>query len=171
MLGLVPFHFQRISTVADRYLYLAMLGPAVALAWWACRFPLRHVLGVAVAGSVGLGTLSCLQAAYWCDGRTLFHPHPCRQPAARWPDIIWESLPPGPRHHAEAVAHFRAGLAVHGEFPELDVELGSAALFALHKVDEATEVLRKAADRYPQVATVQHNLANILAAKVRPRRP
>src|SRR5205814_471550 len=29
-LGLVPFDYQRYSTVADRYLYLAMLGPAVA---------------------------------------------------------------------------------------------------------------------------------------------
>jgi tetratricopeptide (TPR) repeat protein len=30
--GLVPFAYQSISTVADRYLYLAMLGPALALA-------------------------------------------------------------------------------------------------------------------------------------------
>ncbi len=32
--GLVPFTFQYISTVADRYLYLSMLGPALALAWF-----------------------------------------------------------------------------------------------------------------------------------------
>lgn len=31
--GLVSFYFQRISTVADRYMYLAMLGPALGLAW------------------------------------------------------------------------------------------------------------------------------------------
>ena len=29
VLGLVPFGFQDISTVADRYIYLAMLGPAM----------------------------------------------------------------------------------------------------------------------------------------------
>lgn len=33
VLGFVPFEYQRISTVADRYLYLAMFGPALALAW------------------------------------------------------------------------------------------------------------------------------------------
>jgi len=33
VLGFVPFTFQEISTVADRYLYLAMLGPALAVAW------------------------------------------------------------------------------------------------------------------------------------------
>jgi tetratricopeptide (TPR) repeat protein len=32
VLGLTPFAFQRYSTVADRYMYLAMLGPALALA-------------------------------------------------------------------------------------------------------------------------------------------
>ena len=32
MLGLMPFGFQEISTVADRYMYLALLGPALALA-------------------------------------------------------------------------------------------------------------------------------------------
>lgn len=32
MLGLVPFNFQVVSTVSDRYLYLAMIGPALAFA-------------------------------------------------------------------------------------------------------------------------------------------
>ncbi len=32
-LGLTPFVFQVYSTVADRYLYLALLGPALGLAW------------------------------------------------------------------------------------------------------------------------------------------
>jgi tetratricopeptide (TPR) repeat protein len=32
MLGFVPFYFQNISTVADRYAYLALLGPALAFA-------------------------------------------------------------------------------------------------------------------------------------------
>lgn len=31
--GLVQFQFQNWSTVADRYLYVSMLGPAVAVAW------------------------------------------------------------------------------------------------------------------------------------------
>lgn len=31
-LGLIPFNFQLVSTVSDRYLYLAMIGPSLALA-------------------------------------------------------------------------------------------------------------------------------------------
>jgi protein O-mannosyl-transferase len=38
VLGLVPFDFQRVSSVADRYVYLAMIGPALALAWLVNRF-------------------------------------------------------------------------------------------------------------------------------------
>jgi len=30
--GLVPFVFRKNSTVSDRYVYLSMLGPALALA-------------------------------------------------------------------------------------------------------------------------------------------
>ena len=37
VLGLIPFDFQHYSTVADRYAYLAMLGPAIALAWGLTR--------------------------------------------------------------------------------------------------------------------------------------
>lgn len=33
VLGLAPFDYQRYSTVADRYLYVGMLGPALALAF------------------------------------------------------------------------------------------------------------------------------------------
>ncbi len=33
VLGFLPFEFQSISTVADRYLYLSMLGPALALSF------------------------------------------------------------------------------------------------------------------------------------------
>src|SRR5207237_1334575 len=33
VLGLVPFHFQAFSTVADHYLYPAMLGVALVAAW------------------------------------------------------------------------------------------------------------------------------------------
>ena len=32
VLGLIPFAFQRYATVADRYVYISMLGPALALA-------------------------------------------------------------------------------------------------------------------------------------------
>ena len=72
VLGLVPFHFQRISTVADRYLYLALLGPAAAWAWWLSRCPIRWVFRANLALIVSLGWMSFIQASYWRNDRTLF---------------------------------------------------------------------------------------------------
>lgn len=35
VLGMIPFQYQDYSTVADRYAYLALLGPVWCVAWWA----------------------------------------------------------------------------------------------------------------------------------------
>ncbi len=65
MLGLIPFDFQRNSTVADRYVYLAMLGPALALAWFMVRHGsvLKYAV-VAVALSL-YGVASFMQTGHW----------------------------------------------------------------------------------------------------------
>ena len=75
VLGLVPFDFQMTSTVADHYLYLAMLGPALAAAWalgsWrlSVRWPGRGA-AVVVLGLLAGRTIH--QAGYWRDSRTFF---------------------------------------------------------------------------------------------------
>ena len=62
-LGLTPFTFQVYSTVADRYVYLALLGPALGLAWGLTRLALlprprprlaARALCVCVLGLLGL---------------------------------------------------------------------------------------------------------------------
>jgi hypothetical protein len=58
-LGLVPFNFQVVSTVADRYAYLALIGPALALAMvvvrirtpW-CGVPAALVVALLAAGTM-----------------------------------------------------------------------------------------------------------------------
>jgi tetratricopeptide (TPR) repeat protein len=64
VLGLLPFDFQQYSTVADHYAYLAMFGPALALAGLALhlrgfygRLPLI-LLFVLLAAQSGLQTIS-----------------------------------------------------------------------------------------------------------------
>lgn len=77
VLGLVPFTFQAYSTVADHYLYLSMLGPALAVAMilsvagmvrtkaailrWGSGFALLILAGLTVA-----------QTRYWHDSISLF---------------------------------------------------------------------------------------------------
>jgi Tfp pilus assembly protein FimV len=72
VLGLVPFVFQYISTVADRYMYLSMLGVALAGSWLLSRMKPRVAMTVACVLLVALGIRSYLQASTWADSRTVF---------------------------------------------------------------------------------------------------
>jgi tetratricopeptide (TPR) repeat protein len=51
VLGLIPFGFQEISTVADRYAHAALIGPAIAIAWlivnyrWWVTVPALFIVG------------------------------------------------------------------------------------------------------------------------------
>ena len=73
-IGLVPFAFQHLSTVADRYAYLPMIGIAIAAGWMAVR---PDSSGWLWRGSVGVVLLlwavaSCLQCAQFRDTASLF---------------------------------------------------------------------------------------------------
>ena len=80
-LGLVPFLFQSFSTVADRYLYLALLGPALALAWALSRTPGRWVPLLCCLILVALAGRSMTQIPTWASSETLF-----RQALIVYPD-------------------------------------------------------------------------------------
>ncbi len=75
VVGFVPAGRQAI---ADRYLYLPMIGPAVMVAWGARdlirRTPTARVGGwmAAVAMVVALMVITWRQIGYWSDTRTLF---------------------------------------------------------------------------------------------------
>ncbi len=71
VLGFVPFAHQDISTVADRYVYLAMLGPALALAAWLSARRRIVAWGSATIALVVFAALSFVQAGTWRDTRTL----------------------------------------------------------------------------------------------------
>lgn len=71
VLGFSPFGFQRISTVADRYAYMAMIGPALWLAQLIIRFPRR---GAWIAAALLIVTAMCIsfeQTAVWENSLTL----------------------------------------------------------------------------------------------------
>ncbi|MGB7158748.1 MAG: tetratricopeptide repeat protein [Tepidisphaeraceae bacterium] len=73
VLGLVDFHFQRYSTVADRYVYVSMLGVAMAIAFVLTRVRRPAVArGAWMVTVVALAAVSIRQSAYWRDTATLF---------------------------------------------------------------------------------------------------
>ncbi len=76
--GVIPFNYQNTSTVADRYLYVAMLGPALIIAWLLAQ---RHAwqpstqkvaIGSCVAILAMLSMQSYRQCGHWRDDVTLW---------------------------------------------------------------------------------------------------
>jgi tetratricopeptide (TPR) repeat protein len=68
VIGIVPFTFQYYSTVADRYVYLAMLGPAMAVAIALKAIRPRPALLFALSSVLLLlAVLSVVQLRHWQD--------------------------------------------------------------------------------------------------------
>jgi hypothetical protein len=71
-LGLIPYAYQTFSTVADRYLYLALLAPALAISLLLTRRPPRLVLLIAAILLIPFTILTNLQSRTWHDTESLF---------------------------------------------------------------------------------------------------
>lgn len=72
MLGFARFEFQIHSTVADHYLYLAMLGAAIAAARVVALRPSPAVVATCAVVLAALSVLSMLQLRHWRDSEALY---------------------------------------------------------------------------------------------------
>ena len=71
-LGLVPFNFQVVSTVADRYAYPALLGPALALAMVIAQTRRVWVAAAGMAWVAAMGALTVQRLPLWSEDVKLF---------------------------------------------------------------------------------------------------
>jgi protein O-mannosyl-transferase len=72
VLGFTPFMFQEVSTTADHYLYLAMLGPALFVAWLMDRYRGRIPIAIAATALLLLTLRTITLEPVWQNTRTLF---------------------------------------------------------------------------------------------------
>ncbi len=72
VLGFVGFEFQQISTTADHYLYLPMLGVAVFIAWTLTIIKSSSKTLFAVLILIAMAARTVLQEPAWQNTRTLF---------------------------------------------------------------------------------------------------
>jgi len=72
VLGLVAFVYQDYSTVADRYMYLGMLGPALTLAVVLSRLSSRNATIAAGIALVALTAVTVVQVGRWQNSFSLF---------------------------------------------------------------------------------------------------
>lgn len=123
VLGLVPFDFQEKSTVADHYVYLAMLGPALALAWVVSRSP-RLVVPVTIV-LVALGVRTWFQTWHWRNGMTAYRHGVAVNPQSWWlrGAVAFELEKSGQLD--EALAEFERCLAIAPQYAAAHAHAGS----------------------------------------------
>jgi len=166
VLGLIPFSFQRYSTVADRYVYLAMLGPALALAWgltWPKKY-FAAVGGVILLGLFILG--SVIQIPYWQNNETFFE-HALKINS----DSSFSHNNLGLVHAehgrpVEAIHHYTEALRIEPEFPVAHLNLANA-LLAQGKSLEAMQHYAEAIRIVPVYARAHTNMGIALAKQKR----
>ncbi|MDX6766819.1 MAG: tetratricopeptide repeat protein [Candidatus Methylacidiphilales bacterium] len=157
-LGLMPFYFQNISTVADRYQYAALAG--LCLVWGELLDRTRHrvarLAGVAVA--VALGILACAALPRWKDSGALFL-HTLQHNPESWLGHVNYGSYLAEKHQEEgALHHYQEALRINPHFFGIRMALGQQ-LLRLDRKEEGLAQLQAAAVMDPLNAVVRMNLA------------
>jgi tetratricopeptide (TPR) repeat protein len=157
VLGIVPFDFQEYSTVADHYLYLSMLGAALAGA-----VALIHVhrqagmaIGAGVIVALGIGTF--LQAQRWHDTASLMRHTVSLNPRAWMALNNLAAVEVQQGRWSEAEAHARQSIAVRPNFEQSHYHLGCVLLERNDPAGAAEQFERAIAIR-PELVEAHMNL-------------
>ena len=70
--GIVPFAFQHVSSVADHYAYLPLVGIAIFLGFLVVRLPEKLAIGIVLVLSVYLTVISLHRVPIWRDDKALY---------------------------------------------------------------------------------------------------
>src|SRR5438046_674295 len=142
VLGLVPFDFQYYSNVADHYLYLPMIGPALGLAAaWGRLAPLarRAVLPVALAS---LLASSFVQASHWKDDATLYAHTLALNPRSFMAHNNTGQMIAEEGRFEDALSHYRAALEAYPGWQDALNNIGNV----LHKEGRHDDAIRNDTD-------------------------
>jgi tetratricopeptide (TPR) repeat protein len=142
ILGFVPFAFQEWSTVADRFMYIATLGPALALA--AILSHIRQSTALVVASAMGLilTYLTSAQLQMWRNTDELV-----KHTFAKNPDSVIAHFIAGAQLNrmgmpAEAARHYAAAIARDPSDPDFHYNLANALLNAGNYTEAIPEYQR-----------------------------
>lgn len=173
VLGLVPFTYQEYSTVADRYAYVSLLGPAIILANLV-RIGLRlPAWRPATAGLCGTILLSCAFAAFaqcnkWRDTGALIAQTQSVDPGSRLVQMI-AAMDVGDSYYdahrpADALRQYELLETQQPNLPTAHYNAGNA-LLQLGRVDDAIVEFQTAVRLNPTYALAFMNLGNALQEK------
>ncbi len=174
-LGLTPFVFQIYSTVADRYQYLALLGPALALAWglqavWV-RGEGRERLRLAAGSLCGAVLLLCalsssLQTLCWQSSAALFTQALTVNPRSWGAANNLAAVRLDQGRPQEALGPLTIALRERPEYAEAHANLG-VALINLRQTPRAEAEFRAATTLDPALGSGWNGLGAALMAEGR----
>jgi tetratricopeptide (TPR) repeat protein len=161
--GWVPFFFQGYSTVADRYVYLAVIGPALAVGWAVGRVQsVKFVLVTTGLCIALLGWRSAQQVGIWHDTMTLFTHALQVNPRSALAHSKLGTVFAQQARYAEAMAHYAQALQLNPHYATVYNNLG-LVLFQQGQPAEAMAHYTKALQLKPDFTAAYSNLGFALA--------
>ncbi len=160
--GIVPFAFQNFSTVADRYLYLAMIGPAILFAVMIREFESKKITQIgAIVLLLFLALSSRQQMTPWENKITLWANVIEKYPGQAASHNNMGNALAGTGKNAEALIHYEKALEI---LPEYYYAYNSAAnsLVAEGNTRKAKEYYSLAIKLNPGYMEAHNNLGHLL---------
>ena len=163
MLGFVPYYTMEVTTVSGRFLYLALLGAGLALAWFLGnqRVPSLFRVGLCVVLLVFFTTLTIQQLPHWSDTYNLASAQIAINPNDAASQTNYGIVLASTGHQAEAVSYFRAAVAIKPDDAIYQYHLGTA-LEDSGDIPSAEEPLVKSVRLNPRFALAQIRLGGVL---------
>lgn len=163
VLGLVKFVYQFFSTVSDHYVYVAMLGPALAAAVIFERFHSKRLMRWGSAVVVGaLCVLSFMQAGYWKSDFELTGHIVDVTPHSRLGHLHLARLYADRGFDADAMEHYQQAVAIAPSDRDAREAFGNL-LLKLDRNAEAAEQFRAGLQAFPDDPGLHVNLGVALA--------
>ena len=172
-LGFVDHTYMLFSYVADRYQYLAGIGPLAvvvgAAAWGTNRLPMawrRGAAGGAAAALLLLGALTWRQASIYSDNLALFRHVTALNPEAAGAHLNLAQALIDANRMEEAAAAGRIAVRQRPDSYDAHINLG-IALSHLQRFDEAERHFREAVEIAPRASEPHANLGVLLSRRNR----
>jgi len=167
VLGFITFDFQNISTVADRYLYLAMLGPALVIGWALNRWQTKWAWLLFAVMVLGLSIKTGAQTYHWQSSTTLTD-HALKINPDSWVMHNNQGIDLAKAgRHEEAIAAFESSLADKSNYADAHNNLG-VLYRELKQNTDAIQHFEKSLEINPDNARSAFNLAMVQSARKHP---
>lgn len=167
VLGLTPFAYQDHSTVADRYVYLAMLGPALFLSAFLAEFGSgvrRASYALSAILLAACAALSIAQIRHWTNSLTLFQYAVAMNPSSYGLRTNYGVSLYDQDRYVDAIAQYQAAIRLDPSSPDAYEDMG-VSLDHLGRVDEAVDQYRAALRIAPNFPLAHLGLGIDLAAR------